>query len=463
MSEPTLQDRFHLIGIGGAGMSVVAELLASRGATVEGSDREESAVLEHLRSVGVRAFVGHEASHVDPSSVVVVSTAIREDNPELAVARERGQRVIHRSQALALAASGMRFVGVAGAHGKTTTSGMLAIALSACGLDPSVAVGGVLPQLGTGAHLGGGDVFVAEADESDGSFLNYTPAIEIVTNVEPDHLDRYHSREEFEEIFVEFARRMVPGGLLVTCAEDEGAVRLAKSARAEGLRVVTYGRADHSLCTPDVVIADVRVEAHGAGASLTWGERSASLALSVPGEHNVLNAAAAWVAGIECGLEPQAIADGLGEFTGAARRFEARGQVGSRRLFDDYAHHPTEVEAAIREAHVVAGEGDVTVVFQPHLYSRTRIFAERFAQALSGADHVVLTGIYGAREDPEPGVDSTLISSRIEGASYVEDMHEAARLAASLTPEGGVCLTMGAGSITHCASDVLDEWKRMEA
>lgn len=463
MSEPTLQDRFHLIGIGGAGMSVVAELLASRGATVAGSDREDSAVLDHLRSVGVRIFVGHDASHVDPSSVVVVSTAIREDNPELAIARERGQLVIHRSQALALAASGMRFIGVAGAHGKTTTSGMLAIGLSACGLDPSVAVGGVLPQLGTGAHLGGGDVFVAEADESDGSFLNYTPAIEIVTNVEPDHLDRYHSREEFEEIFVEFARRLVPGGLLVTCAEDEGAVRLADAARAEGLRVVTYGRADRSLRDPDVVIFDVHVEAHGAGATLTWGERRASLALSVPGEHNVLNAAAAWVAGIECGLEPQAIADGLGEFTGAARRFEARGQVGTRRLFDDYAHHPTEVEAAIREAHVVAGDGEVTVVFQPHLYSRTRIFAERFAQALSGADHVVLAGIYGAREDPEPGVDSSLISSRIEGASYVEDMHEAARLAASLTPEGGVCVTMGAGSITRCASDVLDEWKRMEA
>ena len=426
MSEPTLQDRFHLIGIGGAGMSVVAELLASRGATVAGSDREDSAVLDHLRSVGVRVFVGHDASHVDPTSVIVVSTAIREDNPELAIARERGQLVIHRSQALALAASGMRFIGVAG------------------------------------AHLGGGDVFVAEADESDGSFLNYSPAIEIVTNVEPDHLDRYHSRQEFEEIFVEFARRLVPGGLLVTCSEDEGAVRLADAARAEGLRVVTYGRADRSLRDPDVVISDVHVEAHGAGATLTWGERRASLALSVPGEHNVLNATAAWVAGIECGLEPQAIADGLGEFTGAARRFEARGQVGTRRLFDDYAHHPTEVEAAIREAHVVAGDGEVSVVFQPHLYSRTRIFAQRFAQALSGADHVVLAGIYGAREDPQPGVDSSLISSRIEGASYVEDMHEAARLAASLTPEGGVCVTMGAGSITRCASDVLDEWKRME-
>ena len=463
MSEPTLEDRFHLIGIGGAGMSVVAELLASRGATVEGSDREESAVLEHLRSVGVRAFVGHEASHVDPTSVVVVSTAIREDNPELAIARERGQLVMHRSQALALAATGMRFVAVAGAHGKTSTSGMLAIALAACGLDPSVAVGGVLPQLGTGAHLGGGDVFVAEADESDGSFLNYSPAIEIVTNVEPDHLDRYHSREEFEQIFVEFARRMVPGGLLVTCAEDEGAVRLADAARAEGLRVVTYGRAERALCEVDVAISDVQVSAHGARARLTWGEHSAELVMSVPGEHNVLNAAGAWVAGIECGLEPQAVADGLGRFTGAARRFEARGQVGTRRLFDDYAHHPTEVEAAIREARVVADGAQVTVVFQPHLYSRTRIFAERFARALAGADHVVLAGIYGAREDPEPGVDSTLISSRVPGASYVEDMHEAARLAASVTPEHGVCVTMGAGSITRCGDDVLEEWKRMGA
>ena len=202
MSEPSLQDRFHLIGVGGAGMSVVAELLVSRGAVVAGSDREESQVLDHLRSVGVRVDVGHDASHVDPEAVVVVSSAIREDNPELAVARRRGQLVIHRSQALALAASGMRFVAVAGAHGKTSTSGMLAIALRACGLDPSVAVGGVLPQLGTGAHLGGGEVFVAEADESDGSFLNYSPAIEIVTNVEPDHLDRYHSREEFEEKLV---------------------------------------------------------------------------------------------------------------------------------------------------------------------------------------------------------------------------------------------------------------------
>ncbi|EFU62179.1 MAG: UDP-N-acetylmuramate--L-alanine ligase [Pauljensenia sp.] len=463
MSEPSLQDRFHLIGVGGAGMSVVAELLVSRGAVVAGSDREESQVLDHLRSVGVHVDVGHDASHVDPEAVVVVSSAIREDNPELAVARRRGQLVIHRSQALALAASGMRFVAVAGAHGKTSTSGMLAIALRACGLDPSVAVGGVLPQLGTGAHLGGGEVFVAEADESDGSFLNYSPAIEIVTNVEPDHLDRYHSREEFEEIFVEFVRRLVPGGLLVACAEDPGAARLADTAKSLGARVVTYGREEHSQCEADVLICDVSVDAEGASASLAWGPRRARLRLAVPGEHHVLNAAAAWVAGIECGVEPQAMADGLGTYAGAARRFESRGAVGGRRLFDDYAHHPTEVEAAIEQARVVAAGGEVTVVFQPHLYSRTRIFAERFASALSRADHVVLAGIYGAREDPEPGVDSGMIASRVVGASYAEDMHEAARRAARLTPRGGVCVTMGAGSITRCGQDVLDEWKRMDS
>ena len=413
MSEPTLHDRFHLIGIGGAGMSVVAELLASRGAVVEGSDREESEVLKHLRSVGVRAFVGHEASHVDPRAVVVVSTAIREDNPELAVARERGQCVIHRSQALALAASGMRFVGVAGAHGKTSTSGMLAIALAACGLDPSVAVGGVLPQLGAGAHLGAGDVFVAEADESDGSFLNYSPSIEIVTNVEPDHLDRYHSREEFEQIFVEFARRMVPGGLLVTCAEDEGAVRLAAAARAEGLRVVTYGRADRALCEADVLISDVRVDAAGAFARLAWGEESADLVMGVPGEHNVLNAAGAWVAGIECGLEPQAVADGLGQFRGAARRFEARGRVGTRRLFDDYAHHPEELTRSILSVKELYAGRRITGIFQPHLYSRTRDFADEFARSLSLLDELILVDIYPAREEPIPGVTSEMILEHV--------------------------------------------------
>lgn len=458
-SAQPFEGAFHFIGIGGAGMSVVAELLAARGARVTGSDRQDSEVLERLRGTGIGAFVGHDAANVPEDATVVVSTAIRETNPELAIARERGQDVIHRSQALALAASGMRFVAVAGAHGKTTTSGMTSVALRAAGLDPSVAVGGVVPQFGSGAHLGGGGVFVAEADESDGSFLNYAPSIEIVTNVEPDHLDRYGTAEAFEAIFVEFAKRLVPGGLLVCCAEDPGAARLATSARELGLRVLAYGRPEESLILPDLQISQVEVGARSCSAVLAGPSGTVRIALRVPGLHNVLNAAAAWAAGVELGVAPEAMASALEAFTGTARRFEPRGEVGGRRVFDDYAHHPTEVAAAIAQARVVAEGAPVVVVFQPHLFSRTRIFAERFARALSGADLAVLADIYAAREDPEPGVTSALIADRVPGALYVPDMHEAARAAARGCGERGIVLTMGAGSITTCAADVLDEWR----
>lgn len=460
--EP-IEGHFHFIGIGGAGMSVVAELLAARGARVTGSDRADSNVLARLNEKGIRAFVGHDATHVDDDATVVVSTAIRESNPELARARELGLDVIHRSQALALAASGMRFVGVAGAHGKTTTSGMIAVGLCAAGLDPSVAVGGIVPQFGSGAHLGTSDVFVAEADESDGSFLNYTPSIEVVTNVEPDHLDRYGTREAFEAIFVDYAKRLVPGGLLVCCAEDAGTARLSESARELGIRVVTYGRPDKSVVDADVTICDVEMTPSSCRARVSYGDISAELSLGVSGVHNILNAVGAWIAGVELGVEPGLMASSLAGFTGTARRFELRGTVGDRRVFDDYAHHPTEVSVAIEQARLVADGADVTVVFQPHLYSRTRLFADRFAKALSGADHVVLADIYAAREDEDPAVTSGLIADQIEGAECVHDMHEAARTGARLAGSRGVLITMGAGSITQCADDVIDEWQRMDA
>lgn len=460
--EP-IEGHFHFIGIGGAGMSVVAELLAARGARVTGSDRADSDVLARLNEKGIRAFVGHDATHVDDDATVVVSTAIRESNPELARARELGLDVIHRSQALALAASGMRFVGVAGAHGKTTTSGMIAVGLRAAGLDPSVAVGGIVPQFGSGAHLGTSDVFVAEADESDGSFLNYTPSIEVVTNVEPDHLDRYGTREAFEAIFVDYAKRLVPGGLLVCCAEDAGTARLSESARELGIRVVTYGRPDKSVVDADVTICDVEMTPSSCRARVSYGDISSELSLGVSGAHNILNAVGAWIAGVELGVEPGLMALSLAGFTGTARRFELRGTVGDRRVFDDYAHHPTEVSVAIEQARLVADGADVTVVFQPHLYSRTRLFADRFAKALSGADHVVLADIYAAREDEDPAVTSGLIADQIEGAECVHDMHEAARTGARLAGSRGVLITMGAGSITQCADDVIDEWQRMDA
>lgn len=450
---------FHFIGIGGAGMSVVAELLADRGLRVTGSDRADSAVLDHLRSLGIGVSVGHDPANVPVDAVVVVSSAIRDSNVELAAARSRGQHVIHRSQALALAAAGMRFVAVAGAHGKTTTSAMLALALRAVGLDPSAAIGGVIPELGTGAHLGTGDIFVAEADESDASFLNYTPSVELVTNVEPDHLDHYRTREAFEQVFVEFVERLVPGGLLVCCAEDRGAARLAATARAQGRRVKTYGRPERCAEEPDVRIEDVVEGPEGSTARLVEGSTVADLALVVPGWQNVVNAAGAWTVGVELGVDPAAMAQALDHFHGAERRFQLRGTVGDRRVFDDYAHHPTEVAAALAEARVVAGDAPVTVVFQPHLFSRTRAFADRFADALGAADTVVVTDIYAAREDPVEGVSSALITDRLPGSHLVHDMHEAARLGARLTGPGGILVTMGAGSITTTGADALDEWR----
>lgn len=450
--------RFHLIGMGGAGMSVVAELLVSNGAIVAGSDQTDSAALEHLRACGVTTCVGHDRENLHPEATVVVSTAIRETNPELVCARERGQRVIHRSQALALAAQGLRFVAVAGAHGKTTTSGMLTVALRELGADPSAAVGSILPGLGTGAVVGAGDIFVAEADESDRSFLNYTPTIDLVTNVEPDHLDQYGSAEAFEQIFHDFVDRLLPEGVLITAAEDPGAVRVARYARSVGREVVTYGRPECSLVEPDVRMTNVVSDGETTSSDVEWNGKCAHIVLSIPGIHNALNAVGAWTSGVWLGFAPEPMAQALAAFRGTARRFELRGQVGDKRVIDDYAHHPTEVEAALRQGRLAVGRGHLAVVFQPHLFSRTLSFAERFAQALSLADTVVVCDIYAAREDPVEGVDSRVITQHLKKARYIPDMHEAARAAARAVKGEGIVITMGAGSITQTAESVLDEW-----
>lgn len=450
--------RFHLIGMGGAGMSVVAELLANHGGIVAGSDQADSAALEHLRACGVEVFVGHNADNVHPDATVVVSTAIRETNPELSCARQRGQEVIHRSEALALAARGLRFVAVAGAHGKTTTSGMLTVALRQIGADPSAAVGSVLPGLGTGALVGTGQEFIAEADESDRSFLNYVPTVELITNVEPDHLDQYGSAEAFERIFHDFVDRLVPDGVIVTDAEDAGAVRVVDYARSKGRNVVTYGRPESSLIEPDVRIEDVVLTGESSTACVAWRDLRVNVHLNVPGVHNVLNAAGAWAAGVWLGYEPVSLAAAFSAFSGTARRFDLRGQVGDKYVIDDYAHHPTEVGAALRQARLAAGDGHVSVVFQPHLYSRTMNFAQRFAAALSEADTVVVCDIYGAREEPVDGVDSSIITRHLEGAQYIPDMYDAARVAARAVKKSGIVMTMGAGSITQVADVVLNEW-----
>ncbi len=472
--------RVHLIGIGGAGVSVVARLLAARGAEVQGSDAAEGPALSALRADGVRVWVGHDASHVvapdgtPRADTVVISTAVRETNPELAAARTAGIRVLHRSQALASLMLGQRSVAVAGAHGKTTTSAMIATVLRESGTDPSFAIGGTVRVRSAeddtvaaipGGHLGASDVLVAEADESDGSFLNYAPTVAVVTNVEPDHLDHYGTREAFDAAFVEFASRLRPGGVLVACADDEGAAALAAAHRAGGGTAVTYGTTAQS----DVVITDVTTTSDGAGATITGGPLGTDplmLRLSVPGVHNVLNATAAVVVAALLGTAPAEAVAAAEAFVGTGRRFEPRGEAGGVRVVDDYAHHPTEIEALLHAARPVAGEGRLLVLFQPHLYSRTRIFADRFAAALALADEVVVTGIYKAREDVDPGVSARTITDLLPETSTggqvraIEDRHEAAAAIAAAARPADLVLTVGAGDVTELAPEILEALAR---
>ncbi len=454
---------YHLVGIGGAGMSAVARLLAAAGANVSGSDRSPSKTLNQLREEGIDAFSPHGAQDFPEGATVVVSSAIRPDNVELVRAEERAQQVIHRSQALALAAGDLDFIAVAGAHGKTTSSAMLAATLLSAGLDPAFAIGGTVLGVGGGARTGS-SVFVAEADESDGSFLNYSPTIALVTNVEPDHLDHFGSQEAFEGAFRAFVDRIVPGGYLVACAEDPGAARLAEYGRRVlgEQKVVTYGRKTHSAHTPDVEIAAVDLSADGAAFQLTKDGQKQTVHLDVTGEHNVLNAAGAWSVATLLGVSGQQAADGLAEFRGAGRRFELRTEVAGRRLFDDYAHHPTELHAALQQARLVAGAGRVIIVFQPHLYSRTQNFLPDFVAALNLADEVVVSDIFAAREDPIPGVDAALVANHPQARVPFHlggSGEDAARLGASMTGHGDICLLVGAGDINTHGPVVEGAWR----
>ncbi|MGC0143759.1 UDP-N-acetylmuramate--L-alanine ligase [Pseudactinotalea sp. Z1732] len=451
--------RMHFIAIGGAGMSVIAELLVRQGYQVSGSDRADSPALARLGGLGARVHVGHAAEHVaelGPQDAVVISSAIGPDNPEVRAARDRGVPILHRSQALALAARGKDFVAVAGSHGKTTTSAMLAVALRAAGLDPSFAIGGRVVSMDTGAYQGEGTVFVAEADESDGSFVNYSPRVAIVTNIEADHLDHYRTAQAYAGAFLEFAARVQPGGLVITCADDPGATGFAAALRERGTRVQTYG-----VSTDADVRIDITHLAPGqSGARLTSALGAVELDVAVPGEHNLANAAAAWCAGVELGVDPAQMAAALGSFTGTARRFELRGTVAGVRVVDDYAHNPTKVAAAVATARRAAAGGRVIAVFQPHLYSRTRDFAEEFARVLRTADHVLLAPIYPAREEPLPGVTSALIADHLDGAEVIEDFAALAAAAAARAAPGDLVVTIGAGDVTALPELILAELGR---
>ncbi len=457
---PAQLRRAHLIGIGGAGMSGIARILLARGAVVSGSDAKESSALLSLRAQGATLFVGQQASNLDslsePPSAVVVSTAIKETNPELAAARSRGIPVLHRAQALAGLMEGHRVACIAGTHGKTSTTSMLTVALQHCRLDPSFAIGGDLNESGANAHHGTGGVFVAEADESDGSFLTYTPSVAVVTNVEPDHLDHHGTAEAYVKVFTEFVGRIAPGGLLIVCGDDEAASLLGDEAAELGVRVRRYGRSVTGA--EDARVLSYLPLPDGGVVRISFGGEEIDLTVAVPGEHMALNAIAALLAGVELGAPVSGLAEGLAAFGGVRRRFEFKGRAGDVRVYDDYAHHPTEVAAQLRAVRTAAGSGRVVVVFQPHLYSRTKTFSKEFASALSLADEVVVLDVYGAREDPEPGVTGALIADRVSVPVHYEPAFDvAAGLAAGLAKPGDLVVTMGAGDVTQLGPEILAE------
>ena len=472
-ADGTSLARTHLVGAGGAGMSAIARILADRGLPVSGSDAKGSHVLTGLTLRGVRTVVGQAAANLDlldgGPTVVVISTAIRPDNPEVLAARERGIPVIRRAEALAALMAGRRGVCVAGTHGKTSTTSMLTVALQQAGLDPSFAIGGELNESGSGAHHGSGDIFVAEADESDGSFLSFAPHGAIITNLEPDHLDHHGTPEAYAAVFDQFVDRILPGGFLVAGVDDPGVAALLQRLHPgePGVpRIVTYG----SSPAAGVVIEGWLPDGHGSSAAVRLADGTQlSLALAVPGGHMVGNAVAALAAGIELGVEPADMAAGLAGYSGVRRRFEFKGRAAGVVVYDDYAHHPTEVRAQVAAARGVVGAGPdgsngrLVVVFQPHLYSRTATFADEFAAALSAADVVVVLEVYGAREDPQPGVSGTLISDRIadragggpELVVFEPSLAAAPGSVAALVRPGDLVVTMGAGDVTMLGPELL--------
>ncbi|GAA1230844.1 UDP-N-acetylmuramate--L-alanine ligase [Prauserella halophila] len=464
---PEVLQRAHLIGIGGAGMSGIARILLARGAQVSGSDAKESRAFLTLRAQGGHIAVGQAAENLvlagaEPTAVVV-STAIRDDNPELVAARARGIPVLHRAEALAALMEGHRVACIAGTHGKTSTTSMLTVALQHCRLDPSFAIGGDLNESGANAHHGEGGVFVAEADESDGSFLSYTPDVAVVTNVEPDHLDHHGTVDAYMAVFTEFLGRIAPGGALVVCADDAAAAELACRAEAAGVRVLRYGRSATGEHDAQVVAYEPAEE--GGTVRLALGGEELEVRVTVPGEHMAFNAVAALLTGLELGAPVDGMLAGLAVFGGVRRRFEFKGRAADVRVYDDYAHHPTEVDAQLRAVRHAAGTGRVVVVFQPHLYSRTEAFASEFAEALDLADEVILLDVYGAREEPKPGVNGELIAERISGATvhYEPAFDRATALAADLVEPGDLLVTMGAGDVTQLGPEILAELDRRRA
>ncbi|HEX7739847.1 MAG TPA: UDP-N-acetylmuramate--L-alanine ligase [Marmoricola sp.] len=449
--------RVHFVGIGGAGLSGIARIMLARGITVTGSDARESATLEALRALGATCFVGHAAAQVAGADTVVVSTAVRADNAEVVEAARLGLRLLPRSAALAAVMAERTVIAIAGTHGKTTTTSLLTVALQHCGADPSFAIGGELNESGSNAHDGSGELFIAEADESDGAFLVYSPYAAVVTNVEADHLDNYGTVEAYRAAFDEFVAKIDPAGFLVACIDDPGAAALADHATQSGLRVVRVGESEAA----EVRAEDLRFEGNRSLFTVVdRGRRLGEVELQIPGRHYVLDAVGALACALRLGFGFSDVARGLASFSGTRRRMEFKGEAAGVRVYDSYAHHPQEIAGDLQAARSVAGEGRVVVAFQPHMVSRTKAFGVEMGRALGAADEVVVMDIYVAREDPEPGVSGAMVAAAVplpaDNVVYEPSWAAtAAHLVARARP-GDIVLTLGAGDVTLLGPDVLD-------
>jgi UDP-N-acetylmuramate--alanine ligase len=463
---PSLADLgpVHFIAIGGSGMNGIASMMLASGVRVSGSDRQDSKYLRTLEAAGARVYVGHRAEQLGDAETVVASSAIREDNPELAEARRRGLRVLHRSAALGSLMLGRRGIAVAGTHGKTTTTAMIAHVLTGCGQDPSFVIGGALTGSGTGGHLGAGDAMVVEADESDGSFLQYPAEVAVVTNVDPDHLSNWGSAENYADGFLTFATGPQVR-LVVISADDPGAASLTERlrARADGPEVVTFGE----TAAADVRISAVALAGSGSAFALHRDGRGGPVTLGVPGHYNVLNAAAAYAVTTWLGADEAEVRRQLSAYGGTYRRFQHIGTVNGVRVYDDYAHHPTEVRNTLIAARTAAGDGRVVVCYQPHLYTRTRDFWPQLAEALEQADQAIVMDVCGDREDPLPGIDGALVARAVRPGTaevtYQPVWDEAAPTVAGIARPGDLVITVGCGDVTKVAPLIVGQLEHRAA
>jgi UDP-N-acetylmuramate--alanine ligase len=452
--------RIHFVGIGGIGMSGIAEVLLNLGYKVSGSDLKDSAVTQRLASLGAIIFIGHRAENVTGAEVVVTSSAIARDNPEVGSARAQHIPVIPRAEMLAELMRLKYGIAIAGMHGKTTTTSMIAAVLAAGGLDPTVVVGGRVDAMGSNARLGKSQYLVAEADESDRSFLKLSPILSVVTNVDREHMDCYRDMSDVEQAFIDFMNRVPFYGAVIACSDD---ARLNALLPRVERRVITYGvhQVADFRCAP--LNCDAPGESGSARSRFEIFQRDkviGSFELHIPGQHNVLNATAAVAAGIGLDVPAAKIAEALAQFRGVDRRFQLKGKAAGVTVVDDYGHHPTEIRVTLAAARQ-CGFSRIHVIFQPHRFTRTRDLLEEFATAFSDADDLQVLDIYAASEDPIPGVTAEMLVERISQrgtrAHYATSFSDAVTRAAAAATEGDLVLTLGAGSVYQIGPLVLDE------